>query len=45
MVEEFVIHLYVAQGLIVSYAVYDDEINPHAHLQISRRLVLENGEF
>jgi hypothetical protein len=45
LVEIFATHCYVNQGLIVSYAVYDDEINPHAQLQVSRRSVLESGEL
>lgn len=45
LVVAFATHCYVNQGLIVSYAVYDDEVNPHAQLHVSRRSVLENGGF
>lgn len=45
LVEEFAITRFVKRGLIVTYAIHDDEGNPHAHLQISRRSVGEDGEL
>ena len=45
LVEEFALHRFVSEGLIVTYAIHDDEGNPHAHLQISRRSVDEHGQF
>jgi ATP-dependent exoDNAse (exonuclease V) alpha subunit len=45
LVEEFAKDKFVARGLIVTYALHDDEGNPHAHLQISRRSVDEKGNF
>ncbi len=45
LVEEFALTRFVSRGLIVTYAIHDDEGNPHAHLQISRRAVGEDGEL
>ena len=45
LVEEFAVTRFVKRGLIVTYAIHDDEGNPHAHLQISRRSVDEGGEL
>ena len=45
LVEEFALNRFVSRDLIVTYAIHDDEGNPHAHLQISRRSVNENGEI
>ena len=45
LVEEFALTRFVSRGLIVTYAIHDDEGNPHAHLQISRRAVDANGEL
>lgn len=45
LVEEFAKERFVSRGLIVTYAIHDDEGNAHAHLQISRRSVNENGEI
>ena len=45
LVEEFALTRFVSRGLIVTYAIHDDEGNPHAHLQISRRSVGEDGEL
>lgn len=45
LVEEFVLTRFVSRGLIVTYAIHDDEGNPHAHLQISRRSVGEDGKL
>ncbi|MDQ5883794.1 MAG: Toprim protein [Pseudomonadota bacterium] len=45
LVEEFAKERFVSRGLIVTYAIHDDEGNPHAHLQISRRAVNEKGEL
>jgi ATP-dependent exoDNAse (exonuclease V) alpha subunit len=45
LVEEFAKERFVSRGLIVTYAIHDDEGNPHAHLLISRRAVNEKGEL
>ena len=45
LVEHFAQERFVARGLIVTYALHNDEGNPHAHLQISRRAVNEKGEI
>ncbi len=45
LVEEFAKERFVNRGLIVTYAIHDDEGNAHAHLQISRRAVNEKGEI
>ena len=45
LVEEFAKERFVNRGLIVTYAIHDDEGNPHAHLMISRRIVGEGGEL
>lgn len=45
LVEEFAITRFVSRGLITTYALHDDEGNPHAHLQIARRSVNEKGEI
>ena len=33
------------RGLIVTYAIHNEEGNPHAHLQITRRALTAEGEF
>ena len=45
LVEEFALTRFVKRGLIVTYAIHDDEGNPHAHLQISRRSIGKDGEL
>jgi ATP-dependent exoDNAse (exonuclease V) alpha subunit len=45
LVEHFARERFVSRGLVVTYALHEDEGNPHAHLQISRRAVLENGDI
>ncbi len=45
LVEEFAKERFVSRGLIVTYAIHDDEGNPHSHLLISRRSVGEDGEL
>ncbi len=45
LVEEFAKERFVSRGLIVTYAIHDDEGNPHAHLQISRHAVDANGQL
>ncbi len=45
LVEEFAKERFVSRGLIVTYAIHDDEGNPHAHLLISRRTVNEKGDL
>lgn len=45
LVREFTHERFVSCGLIVTYAIHDDEGNPHAHLQISRRSVNEKGDI
>jgi ATP-dependent exoDNAse (exonuclease V) alpha subunit len=45
LVEEFALTRFVSRGLIVTYAIHDDEGNPHAHLLISRRSVGEDGSL
>ena len=45
LVEEFAKERFVSRNLIVTYAIHDDEGNPHAHLQISRRAVNLDGSL
>lgn len=45
LVREFAHQRFVSRGLIVTYAIHDDEGNPHAHLQISRRSFDEEGQL
>jgi ATP-dependent exoDNAse (exonuclease V) alpha subunit len=45
LITQFAKERFVSRGLIVTTAIHDDEGNPHAHLQISRRSVNENGEL
>ncbi len=45
LVKEFIDSRYTSQGLIVTAAMHDDEGNPHAHIQVSRRCVNEDGSF
>ncbi len=45
LIIQFAKERFVSRGLIVTTAIHDDEGNPHAHLQISRRSVNENGEL
>ena len=45
LVEEFANQRFVERGLVVTYAIHDDEGNPHAHFLISRRTVDEKGEL
>jgi len=45
LVKEFAETRFVSRGLVVTYALHDDEGNPHAHMQISRRAVGEGGEI
>ncbi|MFN6415659.1 MAG: MobA/MobL family protein [Pseudomonadota bacterium] len=45
LVTQFAKDRFVSRGLVVTLAMHDDEGNPHAHLQISRRAVNEQGEI
>ena len=45
LLTQFAKERFVSRGLVVTLAMHDDEGNPHAHLQISRRAVDENGEI
>jgi ATP-dependent exoDNAse (exonuclease V) alpha subunit len=45
LVEEFAKTRFVSRGLVVTYAIHDDEGNPHAHYQISLRSVDEKGQL
>jgi ATP-dependent exoDNAse (exonuclease V) alpha subunit len=45
LITQFAKDRFVSRGLVVTLAIHDDEGNPHAHLQISRRAVNENGEI
>ncbi len=45
LLTSFIEELYLSQGLIITAAMHDDEGNPHAHLEISRRSVELNGSF
>lgn len=45
LVNEFVQTRFVIRGLVVTCAIHDDEGNPHAHFQVSRRSVNEQGEL
>ena len=45
LVTQFAKDRFVSRGLVVTLAIHDDEGNPHAHLQISRRSVNEQGEI
>lgn len=44
-IEELIEERFISRGLIVTYGIHKDEGNPHAHIQISRRRIDENGEF
>lgn len=45
LVTDFVKERFVSRGLVVSVAIHNDEGNPHAHFQISRRTVTDKGEW
>ena len=45
LITQFAKDRFVSRGLVVTLAMHDDEGNPHAHLQISRRAVNERGEI
>ncbi len=45
LVEEFALSRFVSRGLIVTYAIHEDDGNPHAYFQISRRAVEADGTF
>jgi anion-transporting ArsA/GET3 family ATPase len=45
LVDEFTTQHFLTKSLIVSYAIYNDETNPHAQLQVSRRCVNDDGTF
>lgn len=45
LILELVNTIFVSQGLFVTYGIHDDEGNPHAHLQISRRSIERDGTF
>lgn len=45
LLTSFIEERYLSQGLIITAAMHDDEGNPHAHLEISRRSVELNGTF
>lgn len=45
LVEAFANTRFVSRGLVVTYAIYREKSNPHAHFLISRRCLNEKGEF
>lgn len=45
LIIQFALDRFVSRGLVVTVVVRDDESNPHAHLQVSRRAVNEKGAF
>ncbi len=45
LVTDFIKERFVSRGLIVTAAIHNDEGNPHAHFQISRRAVNDKGEW
>ncbi|MDR2781482.1 MAG: AAA family ATPase [Holosporaceae bacterium] len=45
LLEKFINTRFVSRGLITTYAIHNSEGNSHAHLQISRRAINENGDF
>jgi len=45
LVTQFAKDRFVSRGLVVTLAIHDDEGNPHAHLQISRRSINKNGDI
>lgn len=45
IVMDFSKERFVSRGLVVSMAIHNDEGNPHAHFQISRRAIDENGQW
>ena len=45
LITAFVEERFLTQGLIITAAMHDDEGNPHAHLQISRRTIEADGTF
>jgi ATP-dependent exoDNAse (exonuclease V) alpha subunit/DNA primase len=45
LVLDFAKERFVARGLVVTVAIHRDEGNPHAHFQVSRRSINEQGDF
>jgi len=45
LLDNFIFERFISRGLIVTYAIHNAEENLHAHLQISRRAIGEDGEF
>lgn len=45
LILDFAKERFVARGLVVTVAIHKDEGNPHAHFQISRRSLNEQGEW
>lgn len=45
LITTFAQERFVSRGLIVTLAIHNDRGNPHAHFQISRRSINENGDF
>jgi len=45
LLDKFIDIRFTSRGLITTYAIHDAEGNLHAHLQISRRAVGEDGEL
>lgn len=45
LLDKFIDTRFTSRGLITTYAIHNKEGNLHAHLQISRRAIGEDGEF
>ncbi|MDR0753305.1 MAG: AAA family ATPase, partial [Holosporaceae bacterium] len=45
LLEKFINTRFVSRGLITTCAIHNSEGNLHAHLQVSRRAIGENGDF
>lgn len=45
LIEKFVTTRFTSRNLVTTYAIHDAQNNLHAHIQVSRRAVDENGDF
>lgn len=45
LVEKFVKMRFLSRKLVATYAIHRNLRNPHAHIQVSRRAIAENGNF
>ena len=45
LITDFVTERFVSRGLVVTLAIHNEQGNPHAHFQISRRSINEKGAW